>query len=150
MTITLYNNTSPPNYVNKSITQVEELSGTLREACSIVDPVITIERSNPTGFNYAYITEFSRYYYVTGVSSEVNGLIAVAMHVDVLMTYKSQIASAKAIVRRQENRYNTYLDDGIFKAYQNSKHKIIAFPGSFSAYSYILALAGNSDSGLVD
>ena len=146
MTITLYSNASPPNYVNKTITQVDVLNGTLREACSIVDPVITIERANPTGFNYAYIQEFSRYYFVTGVSSEVNGIIAIAMHVDVLMTYKSQIMSAKGIVRRQENQFNTYLDDGIYKAYQNSKHKIIAFPGSFSTYSYILALAGNSDS----
>lgn len=146
MTIKLYNNTSAPNYVSKTITLVEELSGTLRESTSIVDPVVTIERSSPVGFNYVQIPEFGRYYYVTGVSSEINGLIAISLHCDVLMTYASEIRNMDAIVKRQENEFNLYLDDGIFKAYQNTKHKIIAFPYGFTQYSYILALAGNSGS----
>lgn len=146
MTITLYNNTSPANYVNKSITVVMTLTGTLRNPTSIIDPVITIERSDPTGFNYARIEEFGRYYFVTGISSESNSLISISLHVDVLMTYKEGIKNMNAIIKRQENKYNLYLDDGIFKSYQNTKHKIIAFPGAFSSYSYILALAGNGDS----
>lgn len=145
MTIKLYSNTSPPNYLNKSIAEVDTLEGTLREPTSIIDPTVTIMRSNPTGFNYAYIPEFNRYYYVTGVSSEFNGLVAVAMHCDVLMTYKDAIANMSAIIKRQENEYNTYLDDGIFKAYQNSKHKLMKFPYGFNAMSYVLALAGNAE-----
>ena len=146
MTINLYNNTSPSNYVNKSISLVESLTGTLRNPTSIIDPVIIIERASPIGFNYVQIPEFSRYYFIKGVSSEHNGLLAISMHVDVLMTYKSNIAASRAVVRRQENRYNTYLDDGIFKVYQNPKHKIIKFPNGFPAenFSFVLALAGNS------
>lgn len=143
MTITLYNNSSPPNFVNKTIVQVDSMEGTLRSPTSILDPVVTIERSNPVGFNYAYIPEFNRYYYVTGISSETNRLIAIGMHVDVLMTYKTEIANMDAIIKRQENQYNLYLDDGIFKAYQNTKHKLIRFPNGFTEFSYILALAGN-------
>ena len=146
MTIKLYNNTSAPNYVSKTITLVEELSGTLRQPTSIVDPVIIVQRDSPVGFNYAYIYEFGRYYYVTGISSELNGLIAISLHCDVLMTYASEIRNMDAIVKRQENEFNLYLDDGIFKAYQNTKHKIIALPYGFTQYSYILALAGNSGS----
>lgn len=146
MTITLYNNTSPPNYVNKSITIVSTLTGTLRNPTSVTDPVITIERSDPTGFNYARIEEFGRYYFVTGISSESNSLISISLHVDVLMTYKEGIKNMNAIVKRQENQFNLYLDDGIFKAYQNTKHKVIQFPYGFTEYSYILALAGNGDS----
>ena len=146
MTIKLYNNTSAPNYVTKTITLVEELSGALREPTSITDPVITIARSSPVGFNYVQIPEFGRYYYVTGISSELNGLIAISLHCDVLMTYANEIRNMNAIVKRQENEFNLYLDDGIFKAYQNTKHKIIAFPNGFTQYSYILTLAGNSGS----
>lgn len=143
MYINLYQNTSPPNYVNKSITEVISLEGTLREPTSIIDPVVIIERDTPMGFNYVHIPIFNRYYFVTGISSESNGLVAVSMHVDVLMTYKAQIRNMHAVIKRQENQYNLYLDDGIFKAYQNTKHKLIKFPNSFTNFSYILALAGN-------
>lgn len=145
MNITLYSNSSPPNFINKTITQVESLEGTLRNPTSIIDPVVVIERNNPVGFNYAYIPEFGRYYYVTGISSESNGLVAIAMHVDVLMTYKAEIGNMDAIIKRQENLYNLYLDDGIFKAYQNTKHKLLRFPYGFNEFSYILALAGNGE-----
>lgn len=143
MIITLYNNTSPPNYVDKTISTVEVLEGTLRDSASIIDPVITIERNSPIGFNYAHIPEFNRYYFVTGISSVIYGMVSISLHVDVLMTYKAQIRDMNAIIKRQETVYNTYLNDGIFKAYQNTQHKIIAFPNGFSNYSYILAIAGN-------
>jgi len=145
MFINLYRNTSPPNYVNKTITEVVSLEGTIREPTSIIDPVFIIERDTPMGFNYAHIPVFNRYYYVTGISSEANNLVAIAMHVDVLMTFKDEIKNMEAIIKRQENNYNLYLDDGIFKVYQNPKHKLLKFPNGFSEFSYILALAGNGE-----
>lgn len=145
MTITLMRNTSAPNVVNKNVSTIETLNGTLRAPSSIVDPVITIERSSPTGFNYAHIPEFNRYYFVTNVVSVSDGIVSLSMHVDVLMTYASEIRSISAVIRRQENLFNLYLDDGIFKAYSNSKWKIIRFPYEFNTYSFALALGGNGE-----
>lgn len=145
MYINLYRNSSPANYVDKQITEIISLEGILREPTSIIDPVVTIQKDSPMGFNYVHIPIFNRYYFVTGISSENNNLVAVAMHVDVLMTYKIEIMQMEAIIKRQENMYNTYLDDGIYKAYQNTKHKIIKFPNGFTDFSYILALAGNGE-----
>lgn len=144
MIINLYQNTSPANYVNKTPTQVGSLEGTLRSPTSILDPVVVIERNDPTGFNYIGIPAFGRYYYVNGISSENNNLVAISAHVDVLMSYANQIQNFDTVVNRNENKWNLYLDDGIFKAYQNTKHKVIRFPNGFNSYSYILALAGNS------
>ena len=146
MTIKLYRNLSAPNFVTKSLTLVDTLNGTLRASTSIIDPVIAFQRSNPTGFNYIEIPGFNRYYFVRGISSDYNNLVTVSLHVDVLMSYSNEIKGSTAVVRRQENEFNLYLDDGIFKAYQNSKHKIISFPYGFTEYSYVLALAGNSGS----
>lgn len=143
MIIRLYNNVSAYNYVDKDITLVEEISGVLRSPASVTDPVITIERSSPVGFNYAQIPEYGRYYYVSGISMISDKLLGLSLHVDVLMTYKDSIREMNAIIKRQENKFNLYLDDGIFKAYQNTKHKIIKLPYGFTEYSYILALAGN-------
>lgn len=132
----------PPNKVNKNVGPATFVSGALREPSSIIDPVINMQ-ANPTGYNYMYIPDFKRFYYITDVKSISNGLVQVCGHVDVLMTYAADIRGFSAIVQRQENTYNTYLDDGVFKAYQNSKHKIITFPAGFDTFSYILAIAGN-------
>ncbi len=145
MTINLYSNSSPANYVTKSISLVTSMEGTLRSPTSIINPVITIARESPVGFNYVHIPDLERYYFVTGISSEANGLIVIACHVDVLMTYASAIRSATAIIKRQENQFNLYLDDGIFKAYQNTKHKLLRFPNGFNRECFVLALAGNGD-----
>lgn len=141
--ITLYNYSTTPNTVGKGANIVETLSGTFRNPVSIIDPVFTIERSSPVGFNYVYIEAFDRFYYVNGVSADSHGLITVSCTVDPLETNATVIEQMDAIIKRQENQFNLYLDDGIFKAYQNTKHKIIKLPYGFTEYSYILALAGN-------
>lgn len=143
--ITLYSYTTSPNTVGKGAVQVETLSGVFRDTVSIANPTFTIERTSPIGFNYVYIEAFDRFYYVTGVSTDLHGIVTVSCTADPLETNASAIAQMNAIIRRQENQYNLYLDDGIFKAYQNTKHKLIAFPNSFTEYSYILALAGNGE-----
>lgn len=145
MTIELYMNSSPMNYVNKQISLVDTLTGTLREPASLTDPTITIHRSSPTGFNFVFIPDFSRYYYLSGVTVTNADLISISLHVDVLMTYKAQVQAASGVIRRQESlsNDNLYLNDDLFKAYSNPKFKTLPFPNSFSSTSFILALAGN-------
>ncbi len=145
MTINLYMNNSPANFVSKSLTLVETMTGTLRTPTSVINPTILIQRASPIGFNYAQIPEYNRFYFVTGISSQSNNLIAVSLHVDVLTTYQTSVLQADAIVKRQEYKWNMYLDDGIFKAYQPTLHKMKVFPNGFFDYSYVLTLAGNGE-----
>lgn len=135
----------PANKVTKAYQLVDELQGTLRYPCSILDPVITIERQVPTGFNYVQIVDFNRFYFVRNIVTETANTIVVSMHVDVLMSFNHQIRQCNAIIRRQENQFNLLLDDGIFKAYQDTRHKVIRFPRSMDSFSYVLAIAGNSE-----
>ena len=147
-TINFYKNSSPVNKVDKTLTAIFSGEGILRTGASVLDPVIVIETSTPanliTSSNYAYIAEFGRYYYITGITSDANGLWVVGMHVDVLMSYKSQIRSQNAIVARQEYEYNMYLDDGWFLAYQNPHIQVKFFSEAapFEAEEYILVIAG--------
>lgn len=145
--ITLYKYGGLPNTLGKGATAVESLNGVFREPTDISHPVFTIERSSPIGFNYVYIEDFDRFYFVNEVTAEQNNLVTITCTIDPLETAGSAAGNFTAIIRRQENSFNLYLDDGIFKAYQNTKHKHIAFPNPFTEYAYILALAGNSDSG---
>ncbi len=148
MTIKLYKNNSPANYVSKTLTNEESLSGTMRTPTSVTDPVIMLQRSSPVGFNYFYIPDFNRYYFLKSSVATAANLVTIEGHVDVLMTYSDRIRAANAIIFRQENDWNLYLDDGIFKTYQNPKHKLIKFPNRIEDFSYILALAGNNQTSI--
>lgn len=112
MEIIFYNNKSSNNTLNKTITETFRTSGTLRDETSIVDPVIMLDKSvNVINSNYCYIPQFNRYYYIVNVTTSNNRLWMVTMHVDVLMSFKSDIQNTSGIVARQENNYNKKLVD---------------------------------------
>lgn len=146
MTIKFYNNLSDKIVVDKNITQLgADVTGTLRENCSIIDPVIKVEGtvgSNITTCNYAYITEFARYYYITNIVC-VGKLFEVHMHVDVLMSFRGDIRTNSAVVSRQEKQYNLYLQDGVFKEQANPHYEIKQFPSGFNSFNFILAVSGD-------
>lgn len=149
--VTLMVNSSPTNYVTKSLTSIGVFEGIFREEADILNPIIlldnTVSQSTISSVNYMYIAAFNRYYFITEVSTDVNGLWVITGHVDVLMTYASQIRTQSAIVARQEFVYNMYLDDGWFMANQNPL--IFSHPFSESNpfdsdnHTYILTLAGS-------
>ena len=144
--ITLMKNNSDINVVSKSIETLSTVTGTLREECSILFPVIKIQGNVPTTCNYFYIAEFGRYYYMTDIISYRNDLFELHGKVDVLKTYESQIRASTGILSRQENKYNLYLDDGAFLVYSNTKFEIKNFPSGFSTFEFVLAVAGSEDS----
>lgn len=145
MELILYTNESADNVVTKRLsTPLATLNGTLRNDCSIIDPVIEVEAINNSiaaSCNYAKIADFGRYYFVRNIEL-VGKLWRIHMHVDVLASFQTPLKSLEAIVVRQENRYNLYLEDGMFKTYSNPNISVFKFPGAFDTYQYILAVSG--------
>ena len=142
--IVLMTNNSEKNKVTKKTTSVSTINGTLKQATSIIDPVLLIEGdlSSLAKVNYVSIPSFNRYYFVTNIRSDRNSLIEISCHVDVLMSFASEIKKNNAIIRRQEKNWNLYLNDGVFKTYQNPEVLTKAFPSGFSTQEFVLALAG--------
>lgn len=145
MKLTLYTNESADNVVTKTLsTALATLTGTLRKDCSIIDPVIEVEAINNSiaaSCNYAKIDEFGRYYFVRNI--EFTGkLYRIHMHVDVLSSFQTQLKSLDAVIARQENRYNLYLQDGLFRTYQNPYISIMPFPNEFDTQQFIFSVAG--------
>lgn len=144
-TITLQRNKSETNAVSKEVTDLLAVEGTLKAETSIIDPVVIIECSidDVTRCNYAHIPRFDRYYFVTNIRSIREGLVEFSMHVDVLMSFKTGLLKNRAIVKKQENDWNLYLNDGTLKVYQNPKVLTKEFPSGFSTMEYVLAVAGS-------
>lgn len=145
MTVTLYNTSSENELLDKVLTNPITLSGTLRNECSVVNPVLNIESNSIITSNYCYITEFNRYYFINNVTVLRNNLYQLELSVDVLMSYKTEIRNQTATISRQENQYNLYLNDASFKAYNYPQMQIKEFPEGFSStLTNILIVAGNS------
>ena len=144
MNLTLYQNNSENNKVTKSITQLYSLTGTLREDCSIINPVIAVENisaANLVKTNYAYISEFGRYYYINNIVCK-GQLFELHMHVDVLQSFGTSILNCSAVVSRQQSKYNLYLQDGVFKTYADNHYQIKQFSTGFNSHSFIFSVAG--------
>lgn len=142
--IKLQTNTSEVNKLDKTITDIRTYNGTLKDQTSILDPVIVFEASlsELTGCNYMTIDSFGRSYFVTDIRSISNSLVQITAHVDVLSTYKQQILSNKAVVARNENRWNLYVDDGVFRTYQDPEVYTHSWPDGFITQSFVMAVAG--------
>lgn len=157
MNLHLYINHSDANVVDKDLTPLFTetvgqqnidvgLPGTLKEDCSIIDPIITIDSSvlsmaNIADMNYAYIPEFERSYFIRNMVFR-GKLLEIQMHVDVLSTYKGNIRALSAIIARQEKKYNLYLQDGLLKQYANPHIEIKQFPNAFTEYEFIFSVVG--------
>lgn len=102
MTIQLGNYFGAKNKITKSVSLSFQREGTLRSDCDIMNPSIMLEASADEicGFNYAYIAEFGRWYFIQNVNAYRTGLSIVTMTVDVLYTYKESILNSNAIVCR--------------------------------------------------
>lgn len=142
--IKLQHNGSEKYVVNKNITDLLTVSGTLKEGTSIVDPTFLIEGAyeNLGNFNYLTVDSFHRKYYVRDVVQYRTGLLSVDCHSDVLSCDIDTLKLQKGIIKRQEFLYNKLLNDSSIKAYQNSHVIQIPFPDGFEDSQYILLVAG--------
>ena len=126
------------------------LEGTLRSSSSVTNPVITIEKAtNPVNYNYnyMYIEEFGRYYFIDDIVSINNKLWEIHASVDVLYSFADEILSNSAIIEKSEDEDNAnlYLDDGSFVMDTRLFNTLIEFPNGFNSNgSYILICAGGN------
>lgn len=145
-TVNLCHNSSPVEKIGKTLDAGLDITGcVLKESTSILRPVIRIRtNSDITGYNYMQISQFSRYYFIDDIVSIHNDVWEVSGHVDVLETYKTQILSNTAVIKRQSVKYNTYLNDPEWKTY--AYEQIAAFKLSGNPFNkslkYILTTAG--------
>lgn len=77
----------------------------LKDACSVVSPVLEIKTATKPDYNYAYISDFGRYYYVTEWIYD-KGIWSCSLSVDVLTSWRDEIKSTKAQVLFSSSLYN--------------------------------------------
>ena len=149
--VDFYFNKSENNRLDKDLESVNISTQqcVFKAGSSILTPTLQLQYSNDSSAsrffkcNYVKLSSpINRYYYVDDIIVVANKLVEIRCHVDVLMTYKDAIRANTAIIQRQENQWNLYLNDGTFKIYQNPVVLTREFPAGFTTQSFVLALAG--------
>lgn len=104
--IILYKTDSRNNVLSKGLTNELKLNGTLRENTVITAPVITVEISGAFDYNYAYIADFGRYYFISKIEIQRDKLFRLELRVDVLMSNSTAILGSNATVLYSQNYSN--------------------------------------------
>lgn len=143
MVITFYQTTSENLQVSKMLINPLNLTGVLKDSTDIRKPRILVTGSNSelVPFNYCYIPEFSRYYFVSNWVYVRNNVMTADFTCDVLMTFP--IRSIPAIVDSSENFGNPYLPSNVFKTNVKDVTDIVSFSNGLSENGeFILITAG--------
>lgn len=140
VTVNLCRTSSEKRQLDKDISTVKSVSGSLRNESDVVNPSILVEAGadDIATCNYMTIPAFGRNYYITEIKAISNELALVSGHVDVLTTYKSQIRQNQAILGRSQSNWNLYLNDGSFKVTNKTQVICKKFSGKFSDNSSLI------------
>lgn len=145
-TISLYKTASENNRVVKALTSGKEMSGELRNQTSVINPSIRIESAdNISTYNYAYIPEFGRYYYISDITSVRTNCWIISLRCDVLMSYSAQIKVLRPIIEREEVGQSSGLIDNDLPININKKIQKFYFPYGFTKdIQYVLTTSGGA------
>lgn len=102
-TINFYSYNGHPNTVNKQLGEFTAIEGDLRQTFDVLRPTVTLRKQPRPTFNYCYIPDLGRYYFVDRVSFEGNNAYELALRIDVLKTYETQILAATGRVSESDN-----------------------------------------------
>ena len=148
MEIKLYKTSSPRKKLVKDLTDGITLTGTLRGQSSVMSPSLQIQDIAVIGYNYCYIPDFGRWYYINDIDALRSNLYELSLGIDVLMTYAAEIRKNYAIIDKVENfgaAYN-YINDGSWVNTNRMDQSIINFPTGFNdSGEFILITAGGME-----
>lgn len=143
MYITTYVNASDEHVLDKSITKVHDnINVVLKDDTNMINPVIIVSGSLAPSYNYVYLTDFNRYYYVRDITYSQQRYY-IALEVDVLMSFNAAIKSLEVIANRSSSRFNVYQPDNSIPFLQRNIIATQKFPAGFGSESLILAVNGD-------
>ncbi len=145
MNIDLYTISDDPRVVNKTVGTTVFTSGDAvpRGSITVTGGSVTIDTTTDlSSVNYAYISDFGRYYFVDEITVLRNNIWVLTLRVDVLKSFASDIIALTGTIDRNEDLADAYLQDGQYVAKMYRQITTKAFPNSMSADNIILMTVG--------
>lgn len=154
VTVNCYVNKSDRRTANKNLQLIASKSCELKGDVDVLRPVLLLtgDASAYSLCNYVQIPAFNRYYYAT-VKSVPGGMVEISCSRDPLTSsWHLGLPNLSAVIERQQEEFNLYLNDGTLKAYANDQIQTKTFTppspvpvgeiGGFSSPQYVVIIAG--------
>ena len=155
--VNFYTFSKKPNSTKAPTSEPVTYQCNLIEPTSFTSPEIAlVVPAKPTSYNYAYIPEFSRYYFITDWAYS-SGLWRASLSVDVMASYKSYIGSQNQYVLRSSYTSDGNIVDTLYPT-KNSPSTVLTYSEDIggdnpfkSKYNEGVYIVGsiNSDSGAI-
>ena len=127
MTIDFYKVNDVKNKINKTLGVPYTISNVFFKSgnVNIVNPFLRLSR-DMTQYNYCFIRELNRFYFIDDVVIENNGIKNYKLNIDALMSYKNEIMNNKTHIVESENVLN--VDNIEYSEKNNEIIKTFNFP----------------------
>ena len=87
----------------------------LLETTNVINPSVIIggftKMEDVSGYNYCYIAQFKRFYFISEIKNLTGGRVQIDMHVDVLKTYKASILDSQQLIIAENDKGKMYLSN---------------------------------------
>lgn len=142
MQITTYKNASEEHVLDKQLTVVNSgVNAMFKDDTNMINPTIIISSLMSKNFNYVYISDTDRYYYVNDMTYSQQRTF-INLSVDVLMSFNSDIKDLEVIANRSSSYYNTYQKDDSIPFENRNIISTQPFSAGFGGECLILAVNG--------
>ena len=145
------NSTAQPT----NATQQLEFACKLMDGSGMLNPTFLLDFSiilneQPYNYNYAYVSEWNRYYFISDWSYKL-GLWHCTMTVDVLASWKGAIGDLYTYILRSSSNYDRYLPDNLYPiksgaTFSTEQNNSNPFAVTYSGGYFVTGII-NSDSG---
>ena len=127
----------------------------LVDNCSIINPIIRLRGSSASDmlgrFNYCYISEFNRYYFVVDSGYDADrGIWEMSLRCDVLATARDEIKASTQFVERSFSRWDFLIDDTVYPSKAQAQFSNTVYSQFFDATpvtgQYIIGMVSKGSS----
>lgn len=102
-TIQFYKYTGERNRMNKTLGDYVTVQSNFNIEYNLINPSIKIAQSEIFDYNYCYIPEIDRYYFIDRVNIRRGGFFELYLTLDVLQTYHDKILALYGTVTQSQN-----------------------------------------------
>ena len=107
----LYTTKTPNNSIGKVLENETEYNIKFKSKADRTKPVIVLMSETMIDFNYAYIPDFNRYYFVESIEVTPNKIYNISLRCDVLESFKNDILESSGFVNQQTTPNKYYNSD---------------------------------------
>lgn len=111
MLMVLSNTKSTNNSLNKVLENETEFDIKFKSQADRKNPVVVLNSQTMINFNYAYIPDFERYYFIERVEVTPNKIYNITLRCDVLESFKNDILASSGFISQQTEGNNYYNSD---------------------------------------